>query len=101
MARTQFLVVAIALLILAGSASQAAFAGPGVPAWKMLMNDAYSGRIHGQYSCAIVQQALRRLPPVRPLLNPIERILRAYEKRICRGAVSVPTFFDPRASSGT
>jgi len=48
----------------------------------MLMTDAYSGRIHGKYSCATVKQAVRHLPPVRPLLNPIERILRAYEKRI-------------------
>jgi hypothetical protein len=97
----RLVVLAIALLVLAGSTSQAAFAGPGVPAWKMLMTDAYSGRIHGEYSCATVQQAVRHLPPVRPLLNPIERILRAYAKRICRRAVSVPAFFDTRASSGT
>lgn len=87
MALRRLVVLATALFVFAGSGSQAALVGPGVPAWKLLINDAYSGRIDGKYSCTTVRQAIGHLPPAEPLLDPISRILRAYEKRPCSTAL--------------
>jgi hypothetical protein len=47
-------------------------------------NDWYAdGRIDGSYRCAVVEEAIRRLPETPPIGSTVLQDFRAYEKHVC------------------
>jgi hypothetical protein len=77
-------ILALTLLVLTGSASPLAFGLGRVPRWKVLISEAYAGRIDQKYSCATVHQAILRLPPTMlPYGSLVLRALHGYEKGAC------------------
>jgi hypothetical protein len=51
--------------------------------WKTLINDWYDGHIDGWYRCAVVHEAIRRLPEDPPTFSTVLDDLRSYEKAVC------------------
>jgi len=77
--RAWLLAVGLSLL---GTVAASADARP--PAWKLFLNDAYSGRLDHEYSCATAREAMKHLPAAAPdTATEALRLIRAYRRKVC------------------
>lgn len=78
------LVLATAPVVLAVSSPSTAFGLTHPPSWKVLVNEAYRGKLERDFSCSTVQLAIRHLPPTMlPFGSPVLRLLNAAREHAC------------------